>query len=453
MSAPTQPTINELAARIGELSAEFSKFLADNKIQQPTFAADSVSNYEGLTSEAFLLRQKIVDATNDLAYLVQGPSESIFNFTHNCMPDAATLNILNHFNFWAAVPVDGDASYPEIAKHVDLPEEVVRRVLEHGLTLRIFEETEPGKPFTTRVRHTARSAALAKNEGLQALVTALMNDVGPPMSILPHAIEKYQKGRTELREDMSESAFGLYHSGELSKGYKVSWDMLENDGEGEDKGWRMRTFVKFMDYLKDIFQLEGFMKKAYDWEAAGKIKVVDLGGSGGHDAFLLAKEFPNLEITVQDLSKCQSSFDQNIPHELRDRVSFQAHSFFEPQPLQADVYLVKMILHDWPDAESLKILKKLTPAMRPGSKVLFIDYVGKQGTVEESAAAAAALPKSINQMGTSTDMRMMALFSARERPVEAWKELFKRADERFDLVRVEANPLSFFVIIEAMWRG
>lgn len=40
--------------------------------------------------------------------------------------------------------------------------------------------------------------------------------------------------------------------------------------------------------------------------------------------------------------------------------------------------MAKLILHDWPDKESVKILQGLVPAMKPGSKVLFIDYVGKQ---------------------------------------------------------------------------
>lgn len=123
-----------------------------------------------------------------------------------------------------------------------------------------------------------------------------------------------------------------------------------------------------------------------------------------------------------------------------------AHDFFKPQPVQADIYMIKLILHDWPDKESVQILRGLVPSMRPGSRVLFIDYVGKQTNPE-------GLPRSIQQMGTATDLRMMALFSAEERPVEAWKEIFRQADERFDIVRVEANPVAFYVVMEAIWRG
>lgn len=133
-------------------------------------------------------------------------------------------------------------------------------------------------------------------------------------------------------------------------------------------------------------------------------------------------------------------------------MTYSAHNFFNPQPVQADIYMIKLILHDWPDQESVQILRGLVPAMKPGARVLFIDYVGKQDELA-SAAEGPPLPRSIQQFGTSTDLRMLALFSAKERPVGAWKDIFRQADERFDLVRVEANPLTFMVVMEAVWRG
>lgn len=136
-------------------------------------------------------------------------------------------------------------------------------------------------------------------------------------------------------------------------------------------------------------------------------------------------------------------------------------------PVEADLYLIKLILHDWPDKQCVEILRGLRPALKPGAKVLFVDYVGKQDTVTEDenkddagkangegeTKEEAPLPRSIKQMGTSTDLRMMALFSTKERAPSAWKKLFREADERFDIVRFEASPLSFFVIIEVVWRG
>lgn len=75
------------------------------------------------------------------------------------MSDQASLNILNHFDFWSAVPLEESASYNVISRHTSLPEEVVRRVLEHAVTLQIFTRAEA----LSYVKHTSRSAALEKS--------------------------------------------------------------------------------------------------------------------------------------------------------------------------------------------------------------------------------------------------------------------------------------------------
>ena len=79
----------------------------------------------------------------------------------------------------------------------------------------------------------------------------------------------------------------------------------------------------------------------------------------------------------------ESVFDASLPADLKGRVSFLSHDFFKPMPVQADLYLIKLILHDWPDKQCVEILRGLRPALKPGAKVLFVDYVGKQDTVTE----------------------------------------------------------------------
>lgn len=171
-----------------------------------------------------------------------------------------------------------------------------------------------------------------------------------------------------------------------------------------------------------------------------------LGGSASHDDAVLTRKFPNLNIVVQDLSEVAPVFDNEFPRDLRDHVSFKTQNLFDPQPITAHIYMLKWILDDWPEAESVAILPSLVPALKPGARIVFIDYVGKQDTSDVE------LPRSIQGFRTAIDLRMMALFNAKERPVEAWKNVFKQADERFDVVRVDADPLSFMLVLEAVWR-
>ncbi|EEH18615.2 hypothetical protein PABG_07675 [Paracoccidioides brasiliensis Pb03] len=442
----TQPTLNGLAAKITELSDTLTKYLNDKNIPAPTFAADSPTGYVNLSPEIFMVRQELLDALNDMWYLTQGPSESIFNYVHTAMPDAAALNTLNYFDFWSAVPVEGSASYADIAKHTSLPEDVAHRILQHAMNLRIFSETEPGKP-SSRVQHTSRSAALARSGGLRALVSTILNDAGAPMMVLNEALERYTRGKPALTQEVGESSFALFHSSGIYGRYNTSWELLENDGIGEKKGWRAKNFVEFMRYVKEIFHLEDVVLESYDWKAAGKAAVVDVGGSAGHDAVVLARHFPDLNIIVQDLPKVRPVFEADLPSDLKSRVSFMEHDFFQPQPVQADIYVFKMILHDWPDHEAARILRALVPALKPGARVILFEYIGKQ-----DSTTGAQLPRSFQQMGTATDLRLMALFNGKERPAHAWKQIFASADERFEIARINANPVAFFVVVEAVWR-
>jgi hypothetical protein len=191
------------------------------------------------------------------------------------MPDAACLNVLNYFNFWDAVPLGGTASYADIAKHTNLPEEVVRRFVQHATTLRVFEETDPGKS-SSHIKHSFRSAPLARSKGLRALLTTTLDLSGGPLMALHYALERYSLGKPALPKNINETSFALLFSGGQYGKFTNTWEMLENDGEGEKKGWRQREFTVFMDYLKEIFGLEGVVLNAYDWNALGKAKVVDV---------------------------------------------------------------------------------------------------------------------------------------------------------------------------------
>jgi len=107
-----------------------------------------------------------------------------------------------------------------------------------------------------------------------------------------------------------------------------------------------------------------------------------------------------------------------------------------------------MILHDWPDHDCARILQALIPVLKPGARVILIEYIG---ALEENDGPVP--PRSATKMGTATDLRLMALFNGKERPVEQWRGVFKGADERFEVENVKANPGNIFAVIEAVWRG
>ncbi|KAI1271923.1 sterigmatocystin 8-O-methyltransferase [Xylaria sp. FL0933] len=462
----TESKLRALAAEITKLADSFASSLEEKNLPEASFDVDSPMSHKGITADMFMTRQTLCDKLMDMWYLVQGPSESVYNYVHNAIPDAACLNVLNHFNFWAAVPLEGSASYSEIAERVSLPVDVATRFIQHATTLRLFEEVS-----SSRVKHTSRSAALARQPGLQALVSSVLDITGAPMMAMPSALERFARGKSELTQDLSETAFALFHStGPFGKKHTNSWEYLENDGEGDKRGWRQAKFVEFMKYIREIFHLEGVVLDAYDWQGAGKATVVDVGGSAGHDAILLARKYPDLQLLVQDLPMVKPVFEAEVPDDVRGRVAFVEHDMYQPQTTPADIYMLKLIFHDNSDSECVRILRALTPGLRSGNRVVVIEYIGKveegesdekkdekekeeEGEKEKEDEKKEPLPLSIRQMGTATDIRMMAMFNAKERPAESYRGIFKAADERFDVVSIKADPLTFIAVIEAVWRG
>ena len=119
-----------------------------------------------------------------------------------------------------------------------------------------------------------------------------------------------------------------------------------------------------------------FLAEAFDWTSltAGSL-VVDLGGSTGHISAQLADEYPQLKFVVQDLPKTIEGAEEKIPENVRDRVQFMAHDFFNDQTVKAEVYLIRYCFHNWPDHYCVRVLQKLIPVMKNGVRVIINDHV------------------------------------------------------------------------------
>ncbi|RYP92595.1 hypothetical protein DL770_001237 [Monosporascus sp. CRB-9-2] len=444
------PSLDSLAAEITKLSGMLTGYMRANDVPAPSFEVDSPTGYGDLPPEIFRARQLLLDALTDMWFLTWGPAGGVFAFSHTLLADATVLNIMNEFDFWSAVPLDGTASYEEIAERTKLPVDVVRRVIRHALNFRFFAETNPGDP-STRVKHTALSGVLVRSAGARGAFQTMFEIGGGPTLMLHQALRKYNAGRAKMAQGVDKSAFALFNSQHGDGKYTDYWQYLENSGEGGKKGHRQKSFSKYMDFVTSLFGHENVMAQCYDWKSLGAATVVDVGGSGGHNAIPLAQNFPDLRVVVEDLPRVRPVFEESVPPGLRDRVSFRGHDFFDPQPERgADVYVFKKVFHDWPDESVVRILRAQVPALRPGARVLVVEHVVDRAGLP---ADKQDVPRSLQRLATATDLRMMALFNAKERSVADFRRVLGEADERFELVDVKVNPKSELGIFEIVWRG
>ncbi|KAK4679817.1 hypothetical protein QC764_207430 [Podospora pseudoanserina] len=100
--------------------------------------------------------------------------------------------------------------------------------------------------------------------------------------------------------------------------------------------------------------------------------LVDIGGGFGQQAIAFKAKFPNLpgRVIVQDIPQTLAGA-RPVPG-----IEFVEHDFFGPQTVKgAKLYYLRHVLHDWPDKESLQILKNIIPAMGPDSCLIIDDVV------------------------------------------------------------------------------
>lgn len=120
--------------------------------------------------------------------------------------------------------------------------------------------------------------------------------------------------------------------------------------------------------------------------------------------------------------------------DLQQRITFREHDFFHPQPVQADVYFFRHVLHDWSDADCIRIIQALVPALKDGARVLV-----SEGVMPEPPATRSALLE--DKQVRIDDHVMLAAHVARERSVEQYTRLFQAAHPGFELVGVSGNAV------------
>jgi len=170
---------------------------------------------------------------------------------------------------------------------------------------------------------------------------------------------------------------------------------------------------------------------AYDFGRFGTI--VDVAGGNGTLIAAVLATHPAARGILFDQEHVVSGAEPILRAAgVLDRCEIVAGSFFESVPEGADAYVLKWIIHDWEDEESVAILRTCRAAMRTDAVVLLIER--DLGRPNEDPVAKLA------------DLNMLVMPGGRERTLDEYAALFDAADLRL----VAAHPTtSGHLVIEA----
>ena len=95
--------------------------------------------------------------------------------------------------------------------------------------------------------------------------------------------------------------------------------------------------------------------------------------------------------------------------DVTDRVRIAEGSFFDNVPGDGDAYVLKNIMHDWPDEKAVRILRNVRAAAGPEATVLLVEFV---------------IPDHNRDFpGKWVDLEMMLNLGARERTADEYRDL------------------------------
>jgi precorrin-6B methylase 2 len=163
--------------------------------------------------------------------------------------------------------------------------------------------------------------------------------------------------------------------------------------------------------------------------------AVDVGGATGallHDLMAVNATMRGIVLDLPAAVPLAEDAARRLG--LQDRITAEGGDFTVSVPADADMYLLRHVLHNWDDDTCIQILRRCREAMAPAARVVVQEMV--LGTIGEEP-----------EIVPSQDLNMMAVLNGRERTVAEFDELMAAAGLRRAAIHYTDTPTS---IIEAV---
>jgi orsellinic acid C2-O-methyltransferase len=172
----------------------------------------------------------------------------------------------------------------------------------------------------------------------------------------------------------------------------------------------------FNQAMVDLTRLAALdIVQAYDF--SGK-RTVDVGGGYGALLGQILATYPGATGVLFDMPHAISRAREYLGGlGVADRCEFTAGDFFASVPSGADLYLLKTVIHDWPDDKARDILQCCRRAMSAGARLLIIERLMPERLE----------PGAENRALARVDLHMLVALGAQERTLAHMLSLLESA--------------------------
>jgi len=176
-------------------------------------------------------------------------------------------------------------------------------------------------------------------------------------------------------------------------------------------------------------QAEQALHAAYSFE--GINSIIDVGGGHGGLITSILKRNPNMRgILLDSPQVIEGAKSKMAESGVADRCEVVGGDFFQSVPQGADAIIMKWIIHDWKDEQSIAIMKNCYRALPENGKLILVEAVVPPGDEMHFAKF--------------IDLNMLVMTGGRERTEEEFRQLYEAVG--FRLTRVVPTESPFSVI-------
>ena len=238
----------------------------------------------------------------------------------------------------------------QIAQDLNLNETMAYRILRSIASLGFLKEEEDGHRFSITTL-----GELLRKDHPQTLQGVLLLEEGP---------EHYQiwKHLSRMIKDGQQNAFISEYGN----------DIFDYAGQNPEYSKVFNEAMSSYSAIHTAMVLEAL--DGYDFTNISH--VCDIGGGQGHLLSHLLSKYNHLDGMILELEHVVNNQDSSWPNKmgLQERCKYIKGNMFEQVP-SADLYIMKMILHDWNDDECIKILSNIHKSASDNSKILIVEHI------------------------------------------------------------------------------
>jgi hypothetical protein len=348
------------------------------------FAGLNVGAIELAQNESSSVPQTEISGREALLSIVSG------EWVAQSLYAAAQLDIAGHL-------LSGPKQVKELAKLTETQEESLYRLLRLLASVDIFHE-EGNQVFS----NTCASEFLAKDhpQSLRSLI--------------------------------------LFYSQEMSQSWKQLSACLKEGKPAFDLSFGQPVFTYFREHPQSALLFQSAMKEKSRAVIASCLQsypfkqfssFYDIGGGSGHFLSAVLNQHPAMKGTLFELPEVTLEA-QRFLEPFGQRCTVVAGDFFQQVPANGDAYLLKSVLHDWNDADALRILEKCRESMPDSSKLLIIEPILTAANQKDPAKM--------------MDVYMMVITGGKERTEQDFRRLLSTAG--FSVESVTPTETEFYII-------